>query len=178
MQRGREHKHWSGGMKSLGAVADKALLLNEADRAVMLSKLMDRITVTDGCWEWMGRLDDSGYAKTGTMRVSRLIYVLTYLEPLGELKALHTCDNPKCVNPLHLFAGTQTDNMKDMQEKGREHKARGSELPHTKLNPNKVRDIRRLRAEGVSVMSLARTYGVSVPSIRNIINGKNWRHVA
>ena len=176
---GKDHHSWSGGLKALGSDADKALTLTKENQDLIASIMLGRAEVgnDDECWEWMGHLSEDGYARTGGMIVSRLMYVLINKKPLGKLKALHTCDNPKCVNYNHIFAGTQLDNMKDMQSKGRERKANGVDLPHSKLDENKVREIRRLVASGLSMASVARMYGVAATSIHKIVSGRSWRHV-
>ena len=79
----------------------------------------------NGCWEWTGSLDSSGYgAIKDTAPSKKNIRPHRYImESLGHnitgLSVLHKCDNPKCLNPDHLFVGTQTDNIRDMVAKGR-----------------------------------------------------------
>ena len=78
----------------------------------------------NGCWEWQGSLTNKGYGrirngsknKVAAHRISYMLYIGT-LE--NNLNVLHKCDNPKCVNPMHLFKGTQSDNVIDMYNKGR-----------------------------------------------------------
>ena len=98
--------------------------------------------------------------------------------------ALHHCDNPACVRPEHLFEGTQADNMLDMANKGRS--TLGVERPvysgtrnhNAKLDPDRVREIRRLRATGLSQQELADRFGVAQPVVSQLLRGKTWRHVA
>lgn len=77
---------------------------------------------SDECWSWTGRLNDNGYGIYQINRrrhpASRVITEAIH-GPLGELFACHTCDNPACVNPAHLFVGTAKDNVQDMLSKGR-----------------------------------------------------------
>lgn len=90
---------------------------------------------------------------------------------------LHSCDNRKCVNPAHLRAGTHRDNMDDRCARGRTPK--GNKLPHTKLTPDDVRQIRALYAAGGwSQTALAERYGVSRRAIQAALNGESWKHVA
>lgn len=74
------------------------------------------------CWPWKGRRLDAGYGRLVVngkhVGANRIAYELTY-GPLGGLFACHTCDNPSCCNPAHLFAGTHSDNMADRKAKGR-----------------------------------------------------------
>lgn len=92
------------------------------------------------------------------------------------LRILHKCDNPKCVNPDHLFIGTQLDNIADMVAKGRN--VRGVKFSHAKLNAEKVIKIRGLYERGDRTMqSLAYEFEVSRTLISKVISGKNWTHV-
>lgn len=84
-----------------------------------------RVNKTSACWEWTGALSLDGY---GTVRVSRgknvrahrAAYLLEHGSIPEGMNILHKCDNPKCVKPEHLFAGTQADNVHDMISKGRQ----------------------------------------------------------
>ena len=85
--------------------------------------LLPYINKTNDCWEWGGALNSKGYAICGYQgrqwRVSRLVYTLTKGPIKESLFACHKCDNPRCVNPDHIFIGTQLDNITDMKRKGR-----------------------------------------------------------
>lgn len=78
-------------------------------------------------------------------------------------------DNPSCVNPGHLFAGTARDNSIDMMKKGRQTTA--------KLNVKQVAEIKEKMKNGARNCQLAREYGVVKGTIANIRSGDNWRHV-
>lgn len=83
------------------------------------------------CWNWSGPLDGAGYGSftSGYKRVGAHRYMLFRMRGylLPHEYACHSCDNPRCVNPAHLFAGTASDNNRDMSAKGR---ARGQALSH------------------------------------------------
>jgi DNA-binding NarL/FixJ family response regulator len=82
---------------------------------------------------------------------------------------LHKCDNPPCVNPDHLFLGTQGDNNKDMTLKGRN--------PRAKITPETVLEIRELREEGLQHKEIAARVGLARNTVTNILNGKRWGYV-
>jgi hypothetical protein len=90
---------------------------------------------------------------------------------------LHHCDNPPCCNPDHLFLGTQLDNLKDMINKGRDTKARGSKIGLSKLKEMDVVEIKTLIKSGVKCREIAIKFGVSKRTINYISQGKSWRHV-
>jgi len=82
----------------------------------------DRTAGPDACWPWTGAKDrPGGYARVGVRRVSRLICEAVYGPPPPRAVAMHGCDNPPCVNPLHLRWGTQSENIAEAYAKGRKH---------------------------------------------------------
>jgi len=112
------------------------------------------------------------------IRIHREAYRLTKGPiPDGQL-ICHSCDNPPCFNPRHLFAGTNQDNQTDMANKGRS--TRGVVNPRALLTPDDVRQIRQLYQAGSrkhGPMILGQMFGVSKWAIRHIIKGRNWREV-
>lgn len=77
-------------------------------------------TNPNGRWEWNAHKDKNGYEFFWINRkLHRVAYAHFYDEDPGEMFVCHTCDNPKCVNPAHLWLGTRTDNAQDMVAKGR-----------------------------------------------------------
>lgn len=145
--------------------------------------ILDRIEINNenGCWEWTGTCFFGGYARAGlykregkkfSQRANRMSYeVFVGKIPKGFL-VCHSCDNPKCVNPEHLFLGTSKDNMQDMVDKGRSLK--GEKSPNSKLTENIVKKIRRSKK---SREFLSEKYQVSVCTIRDAQNGRTWKHV-
>ena len=120
----RNHHSWSGGLRSIRN-ADEILLLPGQYRDDMRLWVRKNVIIDEetGCWIWQKKLDKKGYPninlKGTSCQGARIIYVLYQLEPLGPLFALHECDNPPCMNPDHIWAGTHDDNMKDAVDKGR-----------------------------------------------------------
>lgn len=135
----------------------------------------------DECWEWQGTRLPSGYGRF--QQAKRKIYAhrFAYEARCGGIGAgevvLHRCDNPPCVNPAHLVAGTQADNLSDMRRKGRgKHQVHhGSSNANAKLSDEQVAEIRaRYAAGGATYRSLAADYGVHFSRIGHIIRGDGW----
>lgn len=131
----------------------------------------------DECWPW--KPDQAqrphGYGQfkiNGQMMNSNRVALALALGELRE-QALHTCDNPPCCNPAHLFDGTQVDNIVDMVTKERHAGASGERNSHAKLTISDVKEIRSLLAVE-SRRSLANRFSVSKTNIDFIANGKTW----
>lgn len=90
---------------------------------------------------------------------------------------LHSCDNPPCVNPKHLFIGTQLENIADMNAKGRHGRGRasGERSGTAKLTWANVREIRRLYATGIDAASLGRRFGVTPTAAQFVVRHKTWK---
>lgn len=140
-----------------------------------------QVNKTDGCWEWTGSLID-GYGSIrlnskpgGSPRAHRFSYEL-HCGPIPQgLQVLHHCDNRKCVRPDHLFAGTQTDNMRDMVAKGRNSDVRGEKNPNARLSADDVAEIRCMRAAGHKRPVVAAKFGITTTMVTPITRGKAWR---
>ena len=132
-----------------------------------------------GCWEWLGAVSKNGRGAIhwrGQMWIAyRVSYVLTHGEIPSGLLVCHSCDNPACVNPAHLWLGTNSDNLRDMREKGRS--GTGEENTQAKLKADQVLDIRKMRTLGNSAASIARKYGVSRSTVAAICAGQRWKHI-
>jgi Autographiviridae endonuclease len=122
-----------------------------------------------GCLIWQRNRHPQGYGvlKTADHRsvyAHREAWARTFGRVPSGLHVLHTCDNPPCIEPAHLFLGTHADNMGDMVRKGRASQAptcSGERHPFAKLTDAQVVEIRRARSEGVPVKVLAKTYRIS-----------------
>lgn len=136
------------------------------------------------CWSWQRLTNGDDY---GQLRVAgRMVYAhrLAYelgVGPIPEgLHVLHSCDNPRCINPAHLSVGTRSRNMKECSERGRARIPKpiklGEENGASKLLEVDVRSIRRLLAQGLTQRSIADRFGVTQGAVSDIKLGKNWRH--
>ena len=143
----------------------------------------------DECWEWAGYIGAQGYGaltyQNKSWRAHRLAYILTYgeLPEMGGYHGacvLHKCDNRACVNPNHLFVGTQADNLKDMRAKNRQVLAtnlKGSKNKASKLKEEDIPIIMKMRAEGFSLSRIGNKFNVDKVCIGFVVNGKTWKHV-
>lgn len=150
----------------------------------LADRFWEKVRRTNGCWLWMGSTNSNGYGQiTRGPRphlAHRIAWELTHGSIPDGLCVLHDCpdgDNPRCVNPEHLFLGTQCDNIEDMVRKGRH--AAPERLPQTKLTAPIVREIRRRYASGVvTQIQLSIEFGVCNAIICEIISRKRWKHVS
>ena len=148
----------------------------------MIDKFLARVTKTPGCWLWTGPVDRDGYGEWQydykRTRAHRWSYQL-FIGPIPvNTLVCHRCDVPACVNPEHLFLGTQADNMHDMVNKGRKAPKTGEHHHMCKLTNDIVR---RLRAaddgkRGTAVR-LAREFGFSYQTVSDILRHRRWKHV-
>lgn len=141
-----------------------------------------------GCLIWNGAVSGGykskpntqyGYIKIDgkTQRVHRVMYEI-HSGPIPEGMVLcHKCDNPLCINPDHLFLGTQAENVQDMIEKKRQYHPRG-EMNNSKLKECEVIRILEAAKQGVSLHILSQKYSVHVVTIRNIVSGKKWAYLS
>lgn len=116
----------------------------------------------------------------GAAQVSanRFSYTLFIGKIPDGLMVLHKCDNPKCIEPSHLFTGTGLDNMRDRLLKGRYNTVpRGSDVNTSKLSAEQVKEIRFKLSCGAGLRPLGREYGVTHKAIYLIREGKNWKHL-
>jgi hypothetical protein len=130
------------------------------------------------CWEWQGtRSKGYGFfSLEGKMwTATRLLYTLTFPDWDGSGIICHHCDNPPCMNPAHLFLGTDATNALDKHAKGRANMPRGEKNWAAKLTPAQVREIRE---SPLGSRRLARLYPmVHRTTILHIRAGSKWRHL-
>jgi hypothetical protein len=145
-------------------------------------RLFDKTSVQEnGCWNFTGRLNHKGYGEIWDGKKRALAHRLAYLLcvddiPTGML-VLHNCDNPSCVNPKHLFLGTNQDNMNDMVRKGRSVSRTGLDNPRAILIEREIAEVRQMLSNGFRQKEIADKFGVSVQTISRINVLTDWsRH--
>jgi len=145
------------------------------------TRFWEKVEKTDTCWNWIGAIDSVGYGSLTingrTYRSHRLSYLLNKGKIPNGLCVLHTCDNRRCVNPNHLFLGTNKDNMIDKHKKSRANTPKGEKQGHAKLTKEKVIEIRNLYKAGKSTRELAKAFGVCHHTIWDVANRLTWKHI-
>jgi len=145
-----------------------------------------KITIVDNdCWLWLGAKNNKGYGQfrvNGKMELAhRVSWTLNSGKIPRGLNVLHKCDVCACVNPNHLFLGSQKDNIKDCVKKKRNHvnwpEHKGEKHGMSKLTEKDVKEIREKRKNGEKGTKLAKEYKVSRTTIVDIVYGKLWKHI-
>lgn len=134
----------------------------------------------DECWEWTGPTDNYGYGmfslRKKKIRAHRVAYFIFTGKSITNKLVCHSCDNPLCVNPFHLWTGSHQDNSSDMKEKNRH--TPGEKDAASKLTEEQVLEIRsKYSFHKYTGVMLGREYGVAPTTILNIVHRKTWKHI-
>lgn len=168
------------------------LLERMASSEDALKRFWEKVNVAgpDECWEWLGMFfnDGEGYGQIRLnygsspnlirqrFRAHRVAYFLTRNHLPDDLCVCHTCDNTSCVNPDHLFLGTNRKNIQDRTNKKRD--AKGEQHGMHKLTTKQVQRIRHLRAtKGFPYSMLGEMFGVSTTHAGFIVRRVSWKHL-
>jgi hypothetical protein len=150
-----------------------------------IRRFMDKVSPepNSGCWLWAGDALTSGYGVVWISDIPRqraLAHRVSYEHHKGPIPdsmfVCHKCDVPACVNPDHLFLGTNAENTNDKVAKGRQMK--GQNVPSSKLTDEIVKDIRASVANGSTQKQMCDKYGIAPGTMSFVINRKTWKHVA
>ena len=163
-----------------------------------IQRFWNKVNKTDTCWLWTASRRNKGYGAFGYTRdgvtVQDRAHRFSYRIHKGEIPdgmfVLHTCDTPACVNPDHLFLGSNDDNIRDMLKKGRHlpggthcgdsgNWKRGTVHHNAKLSEQDIVEIRNMyRPNEVSYSQIAKIFHINLSSAYKIVNRLQWKHVA
>lgn len=182
------HKRWLRGRPIDTPIKQRAKAIKAASLEELARKLLaEAVETSNGCLELPHRCTDpeTGYPRT-TFKgqgwsIPRLMVSVIVEERalLTDEHSRHRCDNRTCINPEHLELGSPTDNVQDMDERGRRRNrpSLGTDHGCAKLTEADVRAIRELRKEGWILRELAARFGVSKGQISSICTRKTWKHL-
>jgi len=151
-------------------------------------KILNRIKIVNGCWEWQGKINEHGYGNISlkiegrkNLMVHRLSYEIFKGEIPNGLLVCHSCDNPRCCNPDHLWVGTPKDNTQDMLKKHRGRKKllnnERRAIAAGKITEEQVKEIRELYKNGSSQKELQEKFKISQSQVSGIVTYRFWKHV-
>ena len=177
--------------KRTGGSAEQTIPPQAKDVSRFWSKV--EVGGQEECWLWRGKISVRGYGvfkASGKNRLAHRVALQLDGRPAIGLLALHSCDNPRCVNPAHLRPGTNSDNMQDCIARGRrndpigdrngsvrkpERLPRGEMCGWSKVTED---DVRTIRASTATEIELAAQFGISRGTVGYIRRRASWRHVA
>lgn len=147
----------------------------------LIDRFWSKVDKTNYCWNWnaycpkYGRIRSIVNGKWKQEGAHRVSWSIHYGEIPDGMCVCHRCDNPKCVNPEHLFIGTHLDNAIDRKRKGRGSNPSGENAHRAKLSREDVENIRKHVSSGKTQAEMSKKYNVCKQTISNIINRNKWR---
>ncbi len=160
--------------------------LSHATAVAELSEVFwSKVAKGEGCWTWTACRYTQGYGGFGIKYegkwylalAHRVAYLLTHETLPPSAAVCHSCDNPACVRPDHLWLGTRKDNAQDCLAKGRWAVIEGDQHGNARLTSAAVRVARQRHADGYGVTALAHEYGVSQPTMSDALRRVTWKSV-
>ena len=135
----------------------------------------------NSCWEWTRCLSNKGYAvfnvKNKMILVHRFMYEKFKNKISNKMSVCHSCDNPKCVNPEHLFLGTHKENIIDCIKKGRDKKARGERQRKCSISEKTAIEIKTKFKEGKTIKEIYHLFDCSYQTVWNICKNRSWKYL-
>lgn len=147
-------------------------------------RFWSKVIKSDGCWAWTGTFSSKGYGVIwDEHKTQKGAHVVSFMMNVGPIPkgmfVYHKCDNPPCVNPEHLFLGTPSDSMKDMQAKGRDKKAFGETHVCCKISDDQALTlIAEYGRGGTTFAKLALKYGISYAQAYRLYNNQTRTYLS
>jgi len=170
---------------SRGKICLEVIRMRRRVRDESLSERLERMSCPEpntGCRLWLGATNAKGYGKFEWNRQWVMPHRASFVVHFGDIQAgmvvCHRCDQPRCIESTHLFAGTYKDNYEDMVAKGRRRTAQGELSGRSKLTEADVAAVKFRVSMGECMKSVAKSLGVGRTTIHNAVNGITWRHLS
>jgi len=181
-QRATNYLRKSGKVKQYPCETCKALCYKKYSLAFCSDKcrFMFYVVCTGTCWLWTGTKNRAGYGKlcfknNNAATAHRVSYLLFKGEIPAGMCVCHTCDNPACVKPDHLWLGTTQENTADMVKKNRS--LRGEKSTMAKVTEADVIAIRKLNSLNIAQNKISKMFNLTAGHINNIIKKRVWKHI-